>query len=238
MNTATPASAPPFALLASTAVKPVIEEVLPAFERTGTTRVAVSIASSAAILARVKAGETPDMVILTQEGIDELVALGKVVADSRTPVAATGLGLAVRRGAPRPDISTTEAFKRTLLAAPSVAYTANGASGRYFAQLLHRLGIADAMQRTAVVLASGSTGAAIARGDADMGVQMVSELLAAPVVDYVGPLPPELQNTMTFTAGRLTGSLRGAAISALLDFLATPAVGDVFKAKGLEPARR
>jgi molybdate transport system substrate-binding protein len=233
-----PTAAAPFTLLASTAVKPVLEAMLPEYERSGAARLDVSIASSAAILARVKAGETPDMVILTREGIDELTALGKIVPDSRKPVAAAGLGIAVRHGAPRPDISTTDALVRTLLAARSVAYTANGASGRYFAQLLHRLGIAQAMQKTAVVLQRGSTGQAVARGEAELAVQMVSELLAAPAVDYVGPLPPEVQNNMMFTAGSLTGSARGAEARALLDYLATPAVGAVFRAKGLEPATR
>ena len=233
-----PANAAELKLLASTAVKTVLEEVIPQYERAGGDRIAVSIASSAAIMARVKAGETPDMVILTREGINELVALGKVVADSCAPVAAAGLGIAVRRGAPKPDISTADALKRTLLAAKSIAYTASGASGLYFARLLEHMGIAEAIKPKAVVLKSGSTGEAVARGEAELAVQMVSELLAAHAADFVGPLPPEVQNDMIFTAGTLTGSVRGAEATALVKFLNSAAVGAVFKAKGLEPAIR
>lgn len=238
LNAHMAANAAELKLLASTAVKPVLEEVIPQYERAGGGKVTVAIASSAAIMARVKAGETPDMVILTREGIDELIKQGKVAADSRADIAAAGLGIAVKRGAPKPDISTVDAFKRTLLDAKSITYTASGASGLYFAQLLQRLGIAEAMKPKTLVLKSGSTGEAVARGEAELAVQMVSELLAAHEADFVGPLPAEIQSNMIFTAGTLTGSARGAEAKALLNYLATTAVGAVFKAKGLEPSSR
>ena len=137
----TPATAAQLNLLASTAVQTVLEEVLAQHERASGDKIAVTIASTAAIMARLKAGETPDMVVVTREGIETLIQEGKVVADSRAELASAGLGIAVKRGAPKPDISTVDALKRTLLATKSVTYTASGASGQYFAKLLERLGI-------------------------------------------------------------------------------------------------
>jgi molybdate transport system substrate-binding protein len=230
-----PAAAAQLNLLASTAVQTVLDEVLAQHERASGDKVAVTIGSSASIMARLKAGETPDMVILTKEGIDELIAQGKVAAGSRAEIASAGLGIAVKRGAPKPDISSVDALKKTLLASRSVAYTATGASGLYFAKLLERLGIAEAMKPKSNVLKSGLAGDVVARGESDLGVQMVSEILAAPGAELVGPLPAEVQSTMVFTAGTLSGSTRGAEAAALVKFLHTPAVGQVFKAKGLDP---
>ncbi len=230
-----PATAAQLNLLASTAVQTVLDEVLAQHERASGDKVAVTIASSATIMAKLKAGETPDLVILTKEGIDELIKQGKVVADSRAEIASAGLGIAVKRGAPKPDISSVEALKKTLLETKSVAYTATGASGLYFAKLLERLGIAEAMKPKSNVLQSGLAGDVVARGESEIGVQMISEILAAPGAELVGPLPPDVQSTMVFTAGTLTASARGAEAQALVKFLATPAVGAVFKAKGLDP---
>lgn len=231
-----PATAASFNLLASTAVQTVLEEVLPQYERASGNQVKVTIASSAGIMSKLKAGETPDMVILTREGIDELIAQGKVAAGSRAELASAGLGIAVKRGAAKPDISSTAALKQTLLNAKSVAYTATGASGLYFARLLERLGIAEAMKPKSNILKSGLAGDAVARGESDIGVQMISEILAAPGAELVGPLPAEIQSTMVFTAGTLVTSARTAETRSLADYLATPAVGAVFKAKGLDPA--
>lgn len=232
----TTATAAPLNLLASTAVQTVLEEVLAQHERANGDSIAVTIASTAAIMARLKAGETPDMVVVTREGIDALVQEGKVVAASRAELASAGLGIAVKRGAPKPDISTVDALKRTLLASRSVAYTASGASGQYFAKLLERLGIAEEMKPKSNILKSGLAGDVVARGEAELAVQMMSEILAVPAAELVGPLPAEVQSTMMFTAGTLAGSARGGEARALVNYLRTPAVGAVFKARGLDPA--
>ena len=213
-----------------------LDEAVPQFERASGGKVAMTIASSAAIMTSLKSGAAPDMVILTREGVDELVKQGRVVADTCADLASAGLGVAVKRGAPKPDISSTAALKRTLLDAKSVAYTANGASGLYFAQLLERLGIAEAMKPKSNILKSGLAGDVVGRGESELGVQMISEILAAPTAELVGPLPPEVQSTMMFTAGTLSNSSRGAEAQALVKFLHTPAVGQVFKIKGLDPA--
>jgi molybdate transport system substrate-binding protein len=232
----TPATAAQLNLLASTAVQTVLEEVLAQHERASGDKIAVTIASTAAIMARLKAGETPDMVVVTREGIETLIQEGKVVADSRAELASAGLGIAVKRGAPKPDISTVDALKRTLLATKSVAYTASGASGQYFAKLLERLGIAEEMKPKSNILKSGLAGDVVARGESELAVQMMSEILAVPAAELVGPLPAEVQSNMVFTAGTLTGSPRGSEARALVNYLRTPAVGAVFKAKGLDPA--
>jgi molybdate transport system substrate-binding protein len=231
-----PAAAAELKLLASTAVKTVLDEVLAQHERASGDRVAVTIASSAAIMTRLAAGESPDLVILTKESIDALIQQGRVDAGSRAEIASAGLGIAVKRGAAKPDISTVDALKRTLLETRSVAYTASGASGQYFAKLLERLGIAEQMKPKSNVLKSGLAGDVVGRGESELGVQMISEILAAPTAELVGPLPPEVQSTMVFTAGTLTGSARSGEARALVNFLRTPAVGQVFKAKGLDPA--
>jgi len=232
----TPATATQLNLLASTAVQTVLEEVLAQHERASGDKIAVTIASTAAIMARLKAGETPDMVVVTREGIETLIQEGKVVADSRAELASAGLGIAVKRGAPKPDISTVDALKRTLLATKSVAYTASGASGQYFAKLLERLGIAEEMKPKSNILKSGLAGDVVARGESELAVQMMSEILAVPAAELVGPLPAEVQSTMMFTAGTLAVSARGSEARALVNYLRTPAVGVVFKAKGLDPA--
>ncbi len=235
-NMATPATAAQLNLLASTAVQTVLEEVLAQHERASGDKIAVTIASTAAIMARLKAGETPDMVVVTREGIETLLQDGKVVADSRAELASAGLGIAVKRGAPKPDISTVDALKRTLLATKSVAYTASGASGQYFAKLLERLGIAEEMKPKSNILKSGLAGDVVARGESELAVQMMSEILAVPAAELVGPLPAEVQSNMVFTAATLTGSARVSEARALVNYLRTPAVGAVFKAKGLDPA--
>ena len=235
-NMTTPATAAQLNLLASTAVQTVLEEVLAQHERASGDKIAVTIASTAAIMARLKAGETPDMVVVTREGIETLIQEGKVVADSRAELASAGLGIAVKRGAPKPDISTVDALKRTLLATKSVTYTASGASGQYFAKLLERLGIAEEMKPKSNILKSGLAGDVVARGESELAVQMMSEILAVPAAELVGPLPAEVQSTMMFTAGTLAVSARGSEARALVNYLRNPAVGAVFKAKGLDPA--
>ena len=136
-------------------------------------------------------------------------------------------------GLPKPDISSPDELKRALLDAKSIAYTRTGASGMHFAKVIERLGIAD--QVKAKIPAGGSVGELVARGEAEMAVQQIPELLAAPSIQYGGPLPPELQNFTVFSAAVLTGARQAEAAKALVDFLTTPAAVRVFKAKGMEP---
>ncbi len=176
------------------------------------------------------------MVIATAAGLDELVTLGKVIAGSRAALASSSIGVAVRQGAPQPDIGSVDAFKRTLLEAKAVAYTASGLSGMYFAGLIERLGIAEQVKAKARIRPGGLIAEVVVAGEADLAVQMVSELLSVPGAQFVGPLPAEINQTSMIEAGILTGTRQSGAARSLIQHLTTPASARVFGAKGLGPA--
>jgi molybdate transport system substrate-binding protein len=187
------------------------------------------------ILRRLAGGERADVTILLDTTIEQLTRDGMLLAGSRRDLARTGVAIAVRAGAPKPDISTVDAFKRALLAAPSIAYTKSGASGIYFASVLERLGIADAVNSRARV-EDGFVGELAARGEVSMSVQQMSELLPIPGIDVVGPLPDEVQKITVFSAGIFAGTGRAEAARALIASLASPEAEEMIRNKGLEPA--
>jgi molybdate transport system substrate-binding protein len=190
-----------------------------------------------ALLKSIAEGASADVVILTAEGIDELARQSKVVAASRVELGGSGVGLAVRAGAAKPDIASVDALKRALLGAASVAHSRMGASGIYFAQLLERLGIADRLKKR-VIVEKGPVGAAIARGEAELGAQLLCELAPVPGIDIVGPLPEELQKSSVFAAAVMSGSAKRAAAQAFLDFLGTPVVQAAMRKNLFTPAPR
>lgn len=226
----------PIRLLATNALRGSLLELLPAFERKSRHQVEAAYYSTHQMLDLIRRGETADAVILTGPALDELAKQGHVVEGSRTDLASTGIGVCVRRGAPRPDIGTLEAFKRALLEAKSVAHTSTGQSGVYFSGLIERLGIAGPVRAKARVQPGGLVGETVARGDAELGIQQVSEILAVPGADLVGPLPAEIQKLTVFSAGVLAGARHADAAQALIKFLRAPSSARVMKAKGLEPA--
>jgi molybdate transport system substrate-binding protein len=184
----------------------------------------------------IKSGEESfDVAVLTPDAIDGLIKDGKVVAGSRADLAKTGVGVVVRAGTPLPDISSVDAFKRTLLAAKSVAYidpAAGGSSGIYVGGLLERLGIAAAVNAKAKLIHGG----AVAEGEAEIGVHQISEILPVKGVVLVGPLPAEIKNFTIYSAGVATAAKDSARASALVKFLAGPHAVPIIKAKGMEPA--
>jgi molybdate transport system substrate-binding protein len=190
----------------------------------------------------IKGGEEQfDVAVLTPEAIDGLIKDGKVVAGSRADLAKTGIGVVVRAGAPLPDIGSVDAFKRTLLAAKSVAYidpAAGGSSGIYVGKLLERLGIAADVNAKAKLIHGGAVADHIAGGEAEIGIHQISEILPVKGVVLVGPLPAEIQNFTVYSAGVGTAAKNGAknGASALVKFLAGPHAGPIIKAKGMEPA--
>ena len=213
----------------------------PQFER-ATGHTAVTLATSTgigpdAIANRVRRGEPVDVIILSRAGIDELVGEGKVVADSRVDLARSSIGMAVRRGAPRPDISTVDALKRALLQAKSVAYSAQVSGIYLITELFPRLGIADQMAKKSIRVEVGRVGSAVERGEAEIGFQQISELLEVQGVDYVGPLPAEVQRVTVFTAAITAGSKNPSAARALIEFLASPRGKEVMANSGLDPIR-
>jgi molybdate transport system substrate-binding protein len=218
-------------VLSTLAVMGAMREVTAQYETETGTRIDADFAPTVALLERLRGGETADIAILTAQGIDDLIAEGIILRGTRTDMARSFVGIAVKAGAPKPDIGTVDAFTRTLLAARAVAYSRIGASGLFFAGLLDRLGISASVKT--LVVPSGFTAERLVSGEADLAVQQISELLMVPGIEVVGALPPEIQTVATFSAGLLT---RSPASAALLDFLTSSAIAPVLQRTGLEPA--
>ena len=223
------------AVLATTAYKEVFLELLPQFEQANGHKVSSRFSSTPDILKRIQAGERADVVILASGSLDELIRSGKAVAGSRVDLAKSGVGIAVRSGAPKPDISSSDAVKRAVLAARSVAFS-SGTSGTYITGLFQRMGIADEVKPKSRQARPGvPVGELVARGEAELGFHQISELLPVPGIDIVGPLPPELQRITTFSSGIHVAAKDSAAARALVQFLVSPAAVPVIRKMGMEP---
>ena len=223
-------------ILCTNGVKSVMLELLPEFERARGAKIAVTWGSTNALLKDIKAGLGGDVAVLTAEAIDELIDQGKAVAGSRVDLARSRIGVAVRKGAKQPDIASPEALKRALIAASSVAHSQTGLSGLYFPTVLARLGIADVMKAKIVIPDPGTPiGEVVAKGDAEIGIQQISELLPVAGIEIVGPLPAALQKITTFSAGVLTAAKAPDVAAALVKFVAAESPR-LLKQKGLEPA--
>ena len=225
-------------IISSTGVSSIMQELIPAYERETGQRVTISYDTSNIIIDRLKRGDTADMVILTAPLIDTLTQQGRLQAGSRTDMAKSGIGVAVKAGAPRPDISSVAAFKQALLDAPSVAYTGTGASGQYFAGLVDKMGIGAEVKQKAKVPAGGLVAELVVKGDAALAVQMISELKAVPGADYVGPLPAPMQLYTVFSAGLMAQAKDPAAATLMLDFMKKPQAQAIYRAKGMETVGR
>jgi len=228
-------------VLSTTAMKMVFEALAPDFERDTGNRLAVTLGPSSQLEKRIAEGEAADVAILARAGAEQLSVQGKIMTGSLTDVARSSIGVAVPKGAAKPDISTAEAFKRMLLAAKSVAVSkpiGGGQSGVHMAKVFERLGITEAVQAKAKYGAGGAGGLAglvVLRGEADIGIQQMAELMAVAGIDVVGPLPPDLQSVTTFTAGVPASASHADAGRAVIAYLTTPAAKVVIKGKGLEP---
>ena len=183
----------------------------------------------------IDAGERFDVVILSPTVIDALIREGKVDGTTRVDIMRAGIGVAVRAGEPKPDISSVAAFRSALLAARSIAYLKTGVSGVYLADLVARLGIADQLRGKTKLPEDDIVGPMVARGEAEIGITAISTLLATPGLSVVGPIPAEIQNYVIFTGGVSTSTASPAAAQALLKFLTSPTVMPAIRKKGLEP---
>jgi molybdate transport system substrate-binding protein len=232
-----PARADDIKVLASGAMHEIGLELLPQFEKSSGHKVVVTWTGTAKIKEQIAAGEVFDLVIVGAPEVDKFIASGKMVAGSRVDLAKSGVGVAVKAGAPKPDISSGEAVKKAMLAAKSLAYS-TGPSGVYVEALIAKFGIAEEMKAKTKRTAPGSrVGQYLARGEADLGLQQVSELIHETGIDYLGPLPPDVQNYTLFSSGIGSGSKMPAGAKALQAFLSAPAAADVIKKNGMEPAR-
>ena len=231
------AAAAELKVLTTPALSEVWHDLAPKFEATGHKLILV-YAPSGAITKRVTEGEIHDVLFSTTSGIETLTKNGKVIAGTGTLIASSGMGVAVLKGAPKPDISTPEAFKKALLAAKSVAYTdpaAGGASGAHMAKVLERLGITKEINAKAKLGRGVPTASFVVKGEADIAIQQLPELLGVQGVEVVGPLPGDLQNVTPFAGGVHVSSANPDAGRALLKFLRSPEAIAAIKARGLEP---
>ena len=188
-----------------------------------------------ALLKSIAEGASADVVLLTSAGIDTLMSEGRLLAGTRLDLGRSGVGIAVRKGAPKPDIGSLEALKRALLAADSVGHSRMGASGLYFAELLERLGLADKLKKR-IIVDQGPVAARVASGEAELGAQLLCELAPVPGIDIVGPLPPEVQKYYAFAAAVMTAARKPDAARAFLDFLRSESVRAAMRQNLLEPA--
>ena len=209
--------------------------VVPAFEASGG-HAAIDWAPTAVIMDRIAAGATADAVLVLSGAMDRLVAEGRVEAGSRIAVARSRYGIAVRAGDPHPEIGTVEALTRTLVAARAVAYSRTGASGIYFAGLLPRLGIAEAVNARATIIPQGFTAEKLVSGEADIAVQQISELMVVDGIDIVGPFPDPVQEVTTFDAAILCGAEDPEGAARFLTGLTTAKAAAAYRTSGLEPA--
>jgi len=232
-----PASAAEIKVLTAGAMRGVVDLLVPEFEKRTGHKVSIDNATAGVLAKRIDGGEAFDVAIITPKVVDDLMQKGKIASGSRTNLAKVGIGVAVKEGAALPDIKTVDAFKRTLLAAKSVAYidpAAGGSSGIYFDGLLDRLGIGDQIRSKAKLKRGGYVADLVASGEADVAVHQISEILPVKGVVLVGPLPAEIQNLTTYSAGLSAAAKDAAAAKALIDHLAGPAAAPILKARGME----
>jgi molybdate transport system substrate-binding protein len=224
-------------LLTAGAMRAVVVAVLADFEKQTGHKVSLDNDTAGGLSKRIDGGEAFDVAIITPAVVDDLAKKGRIVPGSRIDLAKVGMGVAIKEGAPPPDIATVDAFKRTLLAAKSVAYIdpkAGGSSGIYFDKLLDRLGIADQVRPKAKLKAGGYVAELVASGEAEIAIHQISEIVPVKGVTLAGPLPAEIQNSTIYAGGIGAAAKDGAAAKALVAFLAGPAIDPILKSKGMQ----
>ena len=229
-----PGSAAEIKIMAPRAIWTVLQEAGPNFERASGHKLNVSVDLAAVVVKRVNDGEEFDIAVAAPAQIDGLVKSGKLIADTRTDLTRSGIGVEVRKGAPKPDISSVEAFKKAMLNAKSVGYLKVGTSGQMVAAMLQRIGLSDALKPKVVLPDDDVVSEMVAEGKVEIGMVNISQILTSPGVDLVGPLPPELQSYIVFSGGVSAKSKAPDAARELIKFLKGPAV-PVIKAQGMEP---
>lgn len=205
------------------------------FDRAHGTKTTIDFAVNPETRAKILAGQVFDIAILNPPVLDDLIKRGRIIAETRAVIGRAGIGVGVRDGAPKPDISTVEAFKRTLLSAKVVAYPGEGASGKYFASLVQRLGIAAEMKPRMRPMPGEYNVEMVANGEADLAVAVASRISGVPGVQFVGGIPQELQTWIGFTAGLSSNAREPQAARAMLRFFTSPEAAAMLKANGVQP---
>ena len=223
-------------VMISDGMKTVVEELTPQIEHATGRKLAAQFNSSKNLRDKIQAGEPFDAAILTSDVLDDLIKQGKISAGTRADISRTGMGMGVRAGAAKPDISTPQALKRTLLNAKSISFNPTGASAAHTYDMFARLGITDAIKPKLMLDAeAGRPQMNVAGGKAELVISLIPEIKFFPGVDLVGPIPPDFQSYINFAAGIATDPHDAAAAKALIQFITGPAVTPVLKAKGMEP---
>ena len=232
------AQAPAVRVLASNGVQGALNEIIPQCERAIGHPLAVEFGTTATLKPRIESGEAFDFTLLTSEAIDALIKEGKVAADSRVNSARVGIGIGIRAGAAKPDVSTPEALKKALLNAKSITYATAGASRPPTDKMLDQMGIADALKSKTLFLAGAEeTTAAVRDGKAEILITLISEIVSAKGLELAGPLPKEFQTYIGFAAGVNPNAKNAEAAKAAVKYLTGPKAAAAYKAKGMEPVK-
>jgi molybdate transport system substrate-binding protein len=233
--TASASSAAEIKIFSTRAIMTVLQEIGPEFERQSGHTLNVSSDIAANMVRRVEAGEDFDILVASPSQIESLTTRGKIIESTRTPLTRSGIGVEVRAGAAKPDISSMEAFRRSLLSAKSIGYLKEGQSGVYLHGVFERMGVADAIRSKTVRPDSDVVSELVAKGEVELGLVVITQILTTPGVELVGPIPAEIQSYITFAAGIGTQSKAREAAADLLRYLKSPAALPVIRAQGMEP---
>lgn len=229
----------PLKVLTAGAFRQVVDTMVPGFEKQTGQKVVIDNDTVGALAKRIGGGEQFDVAIVSPGLVDELVKKGIMADGTKTLLAQVGVGVMVRAGAPRPDVSTADKFKQAVLAAKTVAYSdpaTGGSSGIYVAKLFDRMGIADQVRPKAKLKQGGAVADLLVSGEAELGIHQISEILPVKGVTLIGPLPKELQNFTVYAAGIAAKSAHAEKAKALVKWLSGPSAVEVYKSKGMEPA--
>ncbi|MEI7806286.1 MAG: substrate-binding domain-containing protein [Hyphomicrobiales bacterium] len=223
-------------VLSTQATEQAYRELVPEFEKASGHKVTTVFTGTLDANKRLASGETYDMLIMSAPSIEEHMKSGKAVAGSRVDLAKSGTAVGVKAGAPKPDISSVDAVKKMLLSAKSIGYS-TGPSGNYVISLFDRLGVAEQVKPKLKQTPTGVfVGSIVASGEVEIGFQQVSEMANFPGVDYVGPLPPEIQQYTMFSSGIIAGAKEADAAKQLVKFITAPSAAPAYKKRGLEPS--
>ena len=236
--TQTPASAAEIKVLTAGAYKQVVLALVPAFEQQTGHKVSVDNGTAGELQKRIDGGEAFDVAVISPVVVDALIDKGRIVRGSRHDLATVGVGVVVKEGTPKPDIGSVEAFKQAMLAAKSIAYIdpkSGGTTGIYIEKLMESLGIGDAVRAKAKLKMGGYVADLVVSGEAEIGLHQISEIVPVKGAVLVGPLPKEIQNITTYSAGLSTTTRSQDAAQALIKAFSSPEAAKLLKSKGMEP---
>jgi len=221
-------------ILASNGIKAALEAIKPDLEKANGDTLSIEFSTAATLRERIEKGEAFDVAILTDDAMDALAKAGKFAPAGRVRLARVGIGVGFRKGAPKPDVRTPASIMQTLLNARSIAYTGNGASRPAIDKMIERLGIAKELQAKSRLTAAGEAPAAVGKGDSDLVLTLISEILPEPGVELAGPLPADFQTYLSFSAAPSPKAASARSVAAFLAFLRTPSAAAIYKVKGME----